>query len=671
MENSKSKVRLHIAAISLVIFLLTVLSYRGGLFTGFENMFEDLLFSPKAVDERIVILAIDNDSLQKIGQWPWARSVYANAFENLNKYPPEVVGLDVIFADPSSRGKQDDEILADRLGRLSYPVIIPVEAEGLSLNSNPPAIWASWTTKKLIEPIKAYETLQVGHTNLVSERDGVIRKFPPSIGYAFSETGFSERKAFARIVAENSNGFRLSDSKDERIVFAGPPGTVPRVSISRVVEGEEAILKSLENKIVLIGSTASDLHDEQPTPVSRGTLMSGVEIQAQIVNMLLKNYRLLGVPASAMILILLLAILIPTFLFIFVRKTYIAVLACVLVGILYVPLTIIFFDRGYVINFIHLALAWILTTIALFGHRYTTVDKERRQMRHAFSKYVSRDVLNEIMSDPSKVKLGGEEKEATVFFSDVRGFTTLSETLTPTELTTFLNKYLTVMTDIVLDERGVVDKYIGDAIMGFWGAPIQTETHAIDAVRAALIMVDALEKFNKDSAARGDLQIDIGIGLNSGKVTAGNMGSDKRFDYTVMGDTVNLASRLEGQTKSYTIHILISEFTRAMLSDETLEKEGIVIREIDQIKVKGKKKPVRVFQVVDRAKAEGVKKILPEFEALRVAYYAGMWDECLKLGDKILAQIEDGPTKALVDRTKYFIEHPPENWEGVYELKTK
>ncbi|PIR44873.1 MAG: hypothetical protein COV10_02520 [Candidatus Vogelbacteria bacterium CG10_big_fil_rev_8_21_14_0_10_51_16] len=659
--------------VAAIIGLLVVGTYALGYFGSYQLLFEDLLFSERPVDDSLVIVAIDNESLATIGQWPWPREVFAKALANLQTVAPATVGLDVIFADPSRIGEADDAALERVLRGLSYPIVMPIEGVG-ERGARVGGMTSDNQELRLVEPLSrftAHEAVHLGHVNLLLDRDATARRLPLAI-----QVGAEEIPAFATEVARLSGKkVRLSPSlyygPTPRVVYAGPPGTVPQLSFVDLYNGEPSALRALTGKIVFVGATAADLHDEQATPFSRGTLMSGVEIQAQATNMFLVGSRLVPLAPLTMAALLLLAALISALFFLFVRRPLVAVGVNVLIGLLYLPLTIFLFNRGVLVSFLHLQLAWILATATLFGYRYLSVERERREMRNAFSKYVSRDVLAEILADPSKVKLGGDEYEATVFFSDVRGFTTLSETLTPTELVSFLNRYLSVMTDITIEERGVIDKYIGDAIMGFWGAPIRTETHAIDAVRASLLMVEALDAFNAESKAAGGLVIDIGIGINTGKVTAGNMGSERRFDYTVMGDAVNLASRLEGQTKSYGIHILVSEYTYAALPKEILEREQIVTRELDQIKVKGKKMPVRVFQIVDRDKAETVRPILTRFNELRELYYRGAWDGCIKLGEQILALSDDGPTKALTERARYFKEHPPEHWGGVYELKTK
>ena len=227
-----------------------------------------------------------------------------------------------------------------------------------------------------------------------------------------------------------------------------------------------------------------------------------------------------------------------------------------------------------------------------------------------------------------------------------------------------MNRYLTVMTDVILTHKGVVDKYIGDAIMAFWGAPLPSETHGEDAVSATVAMSEALDNFNSENKSMGLPVIEIGIGLNSGKVVAGNMGSEQRFDYTIMGDTVNLASRLESLTKAYGVRIIASDTLH--LSDATIS------REIDRVKVKGKNMAVKILEVIPYERKEDFENVNKRFDLARDYYYKGDWDKCLKL----LAEIEkimpdDGPTKVLRERCLQFKVVPPPSWEGVYEQKSK
>lgn len=639
-----------------------------GLFSGPEKFFEDILFSDRQASPDVVIVAIDNKSISAIGQWPWKREVFADLLIALSKQKPAAVGIDVVFSEPSRHGEADDAALSRVLGSLAYPVVMPIEADPLSFGSTGKA-----QAEAVILPLAQFAgpAVSLAHVNLIIDPDGVVRTVPFSV--LNTQSGII-MPAFAVSSAQKSGFARTLGNADtdgiERIAFAGRPGTVKHVSFIDALSSSTA-QALFAGKLIFVGATASDLHDEQLTPVSRGVPMSGVEIQAQIANMVIQGTRLASVSTTMLFLWIIIAALIPAIFFTFAKSTRLAIILSVCVSLLHIVLVVVLFGYGYVGNILHVNLAWMLGILFAFLFRHFVLEREKRDMRNVFSKYVSKDVLEDILRDTSKVKLGGEEREATVFFSDVRGFTTLSESLTPIQLTQFLNRYLTLMTDIALSHRGVVDKYIGDAIMVFWGAPLSNPNHVLDTMRASLAMIDALHAFNKDSAGRKDPPIDIGIGFNSGKVIAGNMGSEQRFDYTVMGDTVNLASRLEGQTKTYGIHIIASEYTMAMISKEELDHHGIYAREIDRIRVKGKKLPVTIYEVVENAKIEFVKGIREQFDALRIAYYAGDWSTVVDLAVAIRAQGNDGPTNVLAERAEHFMHNAPDHWDGVYDMKTK
>lgn len=654
-------------AIGVCTFAIVRLSYGYGLFYGIENFFEDILFSTRPVSSNIIILEIDNQSIEKIGQWPWKREIFAQALSNLEVYKPKAVGLDVIMSEPSRFGKVDDNVLAVALRRVSYPVVIPVEALSLNINRNDTS-----SSENFLKPLPEFRVsanVFLGHVNLINDRDGIVRSLPLNIkdSYGVVYSGLAYK------TLEKSDTTLEGDSTRnpvERIVYSGPSGSVRRIPFWKVLE-QDTSAEPFENKIIFIGATASDLHDEKPTPFDKGTQMSGVEIQAQIANMFLNNYQLRNMSDTTIYLWMFFASLIPCVIFLFLSSVQWAIILNVFIGLLYLVAIIFLFNIGLVVNFLHITIAWVLATLVSFFYRYLSTDREKEEMHTVFSKYVSKDVLNEILRDTSKVKLGGEEKEVTIFFSDIRSFTTLSEGMSPSRLTNFLNKYLTRMTNIILEKRGVVDKYIGDAIMSFWGAPISNNNQALDAVLACLDMIDSLEELNKENNESGDPSINIGIGLNTGLVTVGNMGSDMRFDYTIMGDAVNLASRLESQTKTYSVKILISESTKNKLGAENIEKHKIIIREVDRITVKGKTLPVTIFEVVPRGKGEEIMLILGDFNRARDLYYKGKWDESVFILRRILNSIDDGPTRVLKERCAYFIEHEPEHWLGVYEMKSK
>ncbi len=541
--------KLSLLGLGLITGIVLTFSVSNGVFFGIENFLEDSLVSEKPISGKIVIAAIDNESLAKIGQWPWPREIFARALTNLEKYAPSAVGLDVIFADASLVGVADDWKLSDALNRISYPLIMPVEASPLVIKADNSA-----TAGLLIKPLAQFTTgnsVSLGHVNLLLDADGVVRKFPSYI---------DEFQAFPLAVADRSGlvaGEKLTGIS--RIVYSAAPGAIKRVPFWRIWEGADL---DLAGKIVLIGATSADLHDEKLTPMSRGSEMPGVEIQANIVNMMLENYRITPLPRGLLLLWVFLAALIPMLFYVVVKDSFQALLinlAAVFLNLLFI---IFAFEFGIAANLVHILLAGILSAGIGFGYRYAVTEKEKRQMRSLFSKYVSGDVLNEILKNPEKVALGGEEKEVTVFFSDIRGFTTLSEKTTPKNLVRILNKYFTVMTNEVLKSGGVLDKYIGDAIMAFWGAPIANPDQADAALKASLAMLERLKELNAELKANGDLEINIGIGLYTGPAIVGNVGSELRFDYTVMGDTVNVASRLEGLNKEYKTQIIIGESTK-------------------------------------------------------------------------------------------------------------
>jgi adenylate cyclase len=273
-----------------------------------------------------------------------------------------------------------------------------------------------------------------------------------------------------------------------------------------------------------------------------------------------------------------------------------------------------------------------------------------------------------MLKDPSKLKLGGDKKDLTVLFSDIRGFTTISEKLTPEDLVHLLNEYLTAMTNLVFKYDGLLDKYMGDAIMAVYGAPLDQPDHAVRACRTALDMMEELKKLQKKWADEGRPAFDIGIGINSGDMVVGNMGSDMRFDYTVMGDMVNLGSRLEGINKEYGTNIVISEYTYAAI------KDVLFCRELDSVRVKGKKLPVKIYELLcEKKDAEKWEKAAGLFEEGLSKYKQGLWDEAIAAFRRLLeVRPDDAPAKLYIDRCEELKKNPPEgSWDGVFTMTRK
>jgi adenylate cyclase len=628
-----------------------------GLFRGIESTLSDRLFAPQAPDTRILIVGIDDASLAALGQWPLPRATIAEGLARIIEGEPAAVGVDIIFAEPSRIGIEDDVALSQLLSMSSVPIVLPVEGLTLALKENAPP-YAESILRTL--PLFTGPQVRFGHINLIKDRDGIVRRFPPAIEHE----GISLPSFTDQITGISRTGAA------ERIVWSGRPGTVPHISFNEIL-GPDFDTRLFKDAYVFLGATAANLHDTQTTPVSEGTPMAGVEIQAQIANMLLSGMTLapLSVPYLG-VWILVLAVLVGLAFF-RLRNVSLAVITTVAIGIMNLVAIGMFFEYGIAVDIVYTTLALFIAGLLSFLVRYFFLERERREIRGVFSKYVSGAVLEELLKDPAAVKLGGVETDVTVFFSDIRGFTSFSERLTPSELTSLLNRYLTRMTDIILADGGVVDKYIGDAIMAFWGAPLKDAAHPYRAIQSSLAMLDALDVFNAELNDPNMPKVNIGIGLNTGRVIVGNMGSEQRFDYTIMGDTVNLGSRIEGQTKTYGIRLLASEMTIRAFEQTGITDPEICIREIDKVTVKGKKEPVALFEIIERSRQEFVLSILSDFELLRTHYYAGDWHSAVSVGARILSIGEDGPTKVLYERALAFHREPPESWRGVYELTSK
>lgn len=292
-------------------------------------------------------------------------------------------------------------------------------------------------------------------------------------------------------------------------------------------------------------------------------------------------------------------------------------------------------------------------------------EREKEHIKKAFQQYVMPAIIDQMLKEPDKLKLGGEKRNLSILFSDIRGFTGISEQLGPEDLVNLLNDYLNEMTEVVLENRGVVDKYIGDAIMAFWNAPVDDPTHVQMSVKTAVEMMKRLQKKQKEWTEKGYPMINIGIGINCGDVIVGNMGSHKRFDYTCLGDHVNLASRVEGINKLYGTNIIVTENCLSLI-------KNFELRELDLVAVKGKKKPVKIYEVIWWKKDQKTKKWLHEYKLGLRAYKERKWDLAKKHFAKADKEKTDLTCKLYIDRCEEFAKkEPPKNWDGVYKLKTK
>lgn len=479
----------------------------------------------------------------------------------------------------------------------------------------------------------------------------------------FSETGVTALEFGPSLVVHPDAVARMM------IDYEGDVATYPYVSIADVVKRKFAP-GTFRGKLVLVGASATGIGDLRSTPFG-GINYPGVEIHANVIDNILNRHSLVrGADQVAVDLALILLFGVPLGLWLALAQPR---------SMLFGLLLLVPFGLGVWFAFLH---GWWLNFIVPSGtlvanvgfvamYRALVEEKEKRRVRSAFQQYLSPEVIRQVLEDPDLVK--PRKTGITVMFSDVRGFTTISEKLDAQDLATLLNEYLTDMTQIVFRRNGTLDKYIGDAIMAFWNAPIQVRGHATEACHAALEMIARLKEMQKKWRAEGKPVLDIGVGLCTGIVSVGNMGSELRYGYTALGDTVNLSSRLEGLNKEYGTHILLSDSTYTEVEDPLL-----VFRELDLIRVKGKLQPVVLYELVAaRGTPEGdaadLETRIEFFAQGRACYRERRWQDAQIVFEKLLERWpEDGPARMYLNRCKeYLVAGPEENWDGVYVMTHK
>ena len=458
------------------------------------------------------------------------------------------------------------------------------------------------------------------------------------------------------------------------INYYGGDGTFQNYSIADIIEGKTPP-GALKGKVVLVGATAQGTFDQRVTPFNK--ISAGVETHANAVETMLSKKFLVrsGTVEGLEVLFLLGLALLLAFVFSRIKVSLALPMLAVSTAVLW-GITTALFQAGYAVfaalPIVEMASMFVLVTV----YRYATEERDKRQLRKAFQLYLNPEVMEEMLDQPENLQLGGKELEMTVMFSDIRGFTTISEKLSPQALVHLLNEYLSPMTDIVFARRGTLDKYIGDAVMAFFGAPVQTPLHAANGCDAALDMMESLARLREKWRIEDpDIpNVDIGIGLNSGPMVVGNMGSQQRFNYTVMGDNVNLASRLEGLNKEYGTHILISEPTLLSARRAVNDDRAYTVRELDSVRVKGKKEPVRLFELRSRGAPSTEELPLLEGYAEGLELYRQQrFSEARLQFESLLERYPgDGPSTLFLGRCDLMLASPPgENWDGVFKMEHK
>jgi len=693
-------------AITLVPLVLALLHAMGVLPIEVLGRLDNIIYDarlratmPRTLDERVVIIDIDEKSLGEIGHWPWSRNKMAALVDELfDRQQIGLLGFDVVFPEPDdtsglqhlqqlAQGELKDQPgfaarLAQIQGSLDYdalfarslkdrPVVLGYyftgsDRQGLKAGVLPkpvmeqealhgrPIKFTSWKGYgSNIAPLAQAAPL-AGFINPISDPDGVVRAVPllaeyknsyyeslalamfrlmigsPAVEPGFAQEGVGRNyQGLDHIrlrLGERSRSVPVAEGVITLVPYRGPGGptggSFRYVSASDVI-GKRLPAASLKGKIILVGTTAPGLQDLRVTPV--GEAYAGVESHANLISGLLDN-RIPIKPDWALgyeIIVLLVAGLVLAIALPLISATRAVILSVVVIALI-----------GALNYWLYFAYSWVLPlaspltmAIAAFAlnmsYGYFVESRHKRELANLFGTYVPPELVDEMVKDPDSYSMKAASKELTVMFCDMRGFTKMSEKMEPTQLQELLNAVFSRLTDIIRTNRGTIDKYMGDCVMAFWGAPVETPNHAALAVQSALAMSQAVHQINAEHRAKGIPEIGVGIGINTGTMCVGDMGSDIRRSYTVIGDAVNLGSRLEGLSKVYGIDIVVSESARKQATD-------FAWLELDRVRVKGKEQAVGIFYPI--AAAGQVEKStadeLKTWNAFLKAYRAQDWDQC-------------------------------------------
>ena len=691
-------------------------------------------FDPRVKTARpVTIVDIDEPSLKKFGQWPWPRTRLADMVINLANLGAVAIGFDVVFAEPDRlnpdiladnmryldeltrsrlRGlPSNDQTLSDALRRARVVLgETGLESVVSEIDKDLPFTgFATLGDKAGAEPdffefpgllrnVPILEKVAAGRglLTIVPERDGIIRRVPMMLqaqGHMMPTLSLEMLRVISgtsTILAKyDRNGVKsiavrgldIPTDRDGQlwVHFARHDPSI-YVSATSVLDGT-APLDKIKGKLVLIGTSAVALNDLKTTPVSN--VMPGVEIHAQVLEVAL-THAVLAQPNYGIGIELLGALILGLLVIMFAPN--LGPVTLVIVGALFASVLIgasWYFYREYrlLIDFTYPLLSTTAIYLTLIFASFVREQAQRRQIRSAFGQYISPALVEQLAQSPEKLKLGGEEREMTIMFSDVRGFTTISESYKhdPQGLTALMNRFLTPLTDAILARKGTIDKYMGDAIMAFWNAPLDDNQHQINACNAALDMLEKIDELNKEreiEAQHGGhvyIPINVGVGLNTGVCVVGNMGSNLRFDYSVLGDSVNLASRLEGQSKEYGFPIIAGSKTALAAKDK------FAILELDFIMVKGKKEPEVIYAIAGRedvahsGRFQNLRNLTIEMLA---SYRNRDWEGALMSIERGRRTDEAGRLSNLYMLYEarildYQKNPPPDDWNGAFALLTK
>ena len=577
--------------------------------------------------KEVVIIGIDDKSLEKIGRWPWDRSKIAALIDLLKDKGAKVIMMDIIFSEPS----KDDKILASsikRAGNVILPIVFDFKQSEKKAKSDVLPDYAYPMVRdsnnfKIFPPISGQHVLMpldnltaaantLGCINMIPDKDGVLRWEVLAFEYdgeLYPSIDIQTARLYLGIPMEAmilnaAKGVQLGDRfipadfwNRTLIHYYGPDGTFPVISVADLFEGKIDD-SAIKDKAVLVGATAVGIYDLRVTPTSPA--MPGIEKHASVIASALRGDFITKSTNLLNVLIIIGTGVLFSFLIVRLKAIWGALLSFVFIATISLTSYQLFFmknlwiDTSYSVNNI------LLIYLVINAYKYATEERYAKRIRGMFSSYVTEKIVDELIKNPELAKLGGERRKVTVLFSDVRGFTTFSEKHGPEKVVAILNEYLGEMTNIIFEWDGTLDKFIGDEIMAFWGAPLPQGDHAERAVKCALHMVKRLEELQEKWKSEGREPLYAGFGINTGEVIVGNIGAEgKKMDYTIIGDNVNLGARVEGLTRKYNADIIITEFTLERLRNiiENDRAWKVRIRGLDAVAVKGKQKPVYIYSV--------------------------------------------------------------------------
>ena len=606
----------------LGILILIKLLFLIGFFGRLEYMAQDSLFrirGPQPISEEVVVVGIDDPSFNALNErWPFPRSHYAKLVENLTRAGVRLIVFDIEFTEPSHH--EHDEFLAQTAAAHQNVVFAGkiIDSGGVGIH------------QQLYSPIAPItdQGLSWGVVNLGVDKDGVMRKYALfhdfdkephyTIGVAalansrvYQEEWSKHIKREDRTLKVAGKAIPLYNYNEALINYFGPARYFPYLSFSSVLDDStmampgqqgvetddfEEILASgfLKDKIVLVGADTAELHDYFTTPFSSKDWTPGVEIHANFIEMVLQGKYLAHINMWLYFGIEALLLLLLWFIFRKLKPQWGAILVLVFILAHFAASYLLFLKLGLLIPIVQTALIFLLIYLAGLINHYLASLKEKRFIRNAFQQYLAPELVDKLLRDPKSLKYGGSLQEVTVLFSDIRSFTTYSENHKPEETVQILKEYLTAMVNTIVDNEGILDKFVGDEIMALFGTPVPLPNPALSACKTALQMRDRLTELQQKWREEGREDFEIGIGINTGPAVVGNLGSEQIFDYTAIGDTINLGARLEGINKEYKTakHIIISEFTLEKVQDL------VETRYIDEVKVKGKNKAVKIYELI-------------------------------------------------------------------------